>query len=168
MTMTLRTRKASWFVSGLLLVTFTLAGFDLVLAQPRDETPRPAFDGEATFEMLGENKLVNIDSVAYASDDGGKFDIYFACSSVRGTDPLRLIDEKDIMRAKSYFSEEKRYGKRFLKISRYYIRVRNIAYIEFGEGSVVIRFNARVYDSFAKLTLSGADAEDFRTKVRGL
>ncbi len=51
--MKLRTRKASWFVSGLLLVTVVSAGLELVVAQPKSETSRPAFDtSEATFELL--------------------------------------------------------------------------------------------------------------------
>ena len=164
--MTLRARRTSWFVAGLLLATVLSTGFDVVVARPRNEAPGPALDAEATFELLGENKFVNIDNIAYACDDGAVFDVYFACSSVRGTDPLRLTDAKDVARAKSYFADEKRYGKHFLKINKYYIRVRNIAYIEFGRGTVVVSFNARVYDSFANLTLSGADAEGFRRKMR--
>jgi hypothetical protein len=165
--MKLRTRKASWFVSGLLLVTVVSAGLELVVAQPNSETSRPAFDtSEATFELLGENKFVNINNITYTSDDDGVFNIYFACSSARGEDPLRLTDTKDIKRAKSYFNDEKRYGKRFLKINKYCIGVRNIAYIESNDGSVIVNFNARISDSFVMLTLSGADAESLRKKMR--
>ena len=81
--MKLRPRKASWFVSGLLLLTVVSAGLKFVVAQPNIETSRPAFDtSEATFELLGEHKLVNINNITYTSDEGGVFDIYFACSSV--------------------------------------------------------------------------------------
>ena len=102
--MKLRTRKASWFVSGLLLLAVVSAGLEVVVAQPESETSRPAFDSsEATFELLGENKVVNINNIAYTSDGDGVFDIYFACSSSRGEDPLRLTDAKDIMHAKIIF-----------------------------------------------------------------
>ncbi len=94
------------------------------------------------------------------------FDIYFACSSTRGEDPLRLTDTKDIRQAKLYFNDEKRYGKRFVKINKYCISMRNIAYIESKNNSVVVNFNARIADSFVRLTLSGADAESFRKKMR--
>jgi hypothetical protein len=165
--MKLRTRKASWFVSGLLLVTVVSAGLELVVAQPKSETSRPAFDtSEATFELLGEHKFVNINTITYTSDENKVFDIYFACSSTRGEDPLRLTDTKDIRYAKSYFNDEKRYGKHFLKINKYCISVRNIAYIESKDDSVVVNFNARINDSFVYLKLSGADAESFRKKRR--
>jgi hypothetical protein len=165
--MNVRTRKASWFVSGSLFLAVVSAGLEVVVAQPRSETSKPVFDaGEATFELLGENKFVNIDSIAYASDEEGLFDIYFACSSTRGEDPLRLRDAKDIMHARSYFHDEKRYVKHFLKINKYCIRVRNIAFIESKDDSVIVNFNARIADSFVKLTLSGADAESFRRKMR--
>jgi hypothetical protein len=165
--MNVRTRKASWFVSGLLLLVAVSAGLKMVVAQPRSETSRPAFDaGEATFELLGENKFVNLDNIAYTSDDEGLFDIYFACSSTRGEDPLRLRAAKDIMHARSYFNDEKRYSKHFLKINKYCIKVKNIAFIESKDDSVTVNFNARISDSFAKLTLLGADAESFRKKMR--
>jgi hypothetical protein len=162
-------RKASWFVSGLLLVAVVSAGLQLVVAQPESATRRPAFDtSEATFELLGEHKLVNINHITYASDEGGVFDIYFACSSTRGEDPLRLTDAKDITKAKSYFDDEKRFGKHFLKINKYCINVRNIAYIESNDDSVVVYFNARIADAFVQLKVSGADAESFRKKRREL
>jgi hypothetical protein len=143
------------------------AGLELVVAQPKSETSRPVFDtSEATFESLGENKIVNINNIAYTSDEGGAFDIYFACSSSRGEDPLRLTDTKDIRYAKAYFNDEKRYGKHFVKLNKYSISVRNIAYIESNNDSVIIRFNARILDSFVKLTLFGADAESFRKRMR--
>ncbi len=165
--MKLRTRKASWFVSGLLLFAVVSAGLEVVVAQPKSETSRPAFDtSEATFELLGENKVVNIKNIAYTSDGDGVFDIYFACSSTRGEDPLRLTDAKDIMHARSYFNDEKRYVKHFVKLNKYCINVRNIAYIESKDDSVIVRFNARISDSFVKLTLSGADAESFKAKMQ--
>ena len=161
--MKLLPRKASWFVSGLLLATVVSAGFKLVVAQPKSETSRPAFDtSKATFEMLGEHKSVNINHITYTSDEGGVFDIYFACSSTRGEDPLRLTDSKDITKAKSYFNDEQRHGKHFVKINKYCINVRNIAYIDSNDDSVVVNFNARIADAFVQLTLSGADAESFR------
>jgi hypothetical protein len=165
--MKLRTRKASWFVSGLLLVTVVSAGLKLVAAQPKSETSRPAFDtSEATFELLGESHFVNINNIAYTSDEDRRFDIYFACSSTRGDDPLRLTDTKDIRQAKAYFNNEKRYGRRFVKSNKYCISVRHIAYIESTNNSVVVNFNARRADAFMMLTLSGADAESFRKKMR--
>ncbi len=165
--MKLRTQMASWFVSGLLLVTVVSAGLKLVAAQPKSETAKPAFDtSEATFELLGESQFVNINNIAYTSDDDGVFNIYFACSSTRGEDPLRLIDTKDIRQAKSYFSDEKRYQKHFLKINKYCICMRNIAYIESKEDAVVVNFNARIADAFVMLKLSRADAESFRKKMR--
>ncbi len=167
--MKLRTRKASWFVSGLLLLIVVSAGLELVVAQPKTETRRPAFDtNEATFELLGEHKIVNINNIAYTSDESRIFDIYFACSSTRGEDPLRLTDAKDIAKAKSYFNDEKRYGKHFVKINKYCINVRNIAYIESNDNSVVINFNARIADAFVHLTLFGADAESFKKRWREL
>jgi hypothetical protein len=165
--MKLRTRKASWFVSGLLLVTVVSAGLGLVLAQPKSETSRPVLDtSEATFEWLGENKVVNINNIAYTSDEDRVFDIYFACSSSRGEDPLRLTDTRDIIHAKSYFNDEKRYLKHFVKLNKHCISVRSIAYIESNNDSVIVRFNARISDSFVKLTLIGADAESLRKKMR--
>jgi hypothetical protein len=166
--MNLRTRKASWFVSGLLLLAVVSAGLEVVVAQPKNETPRPVFGtSEATFELLGENKVVNINNIAYTSDGDGVFDIYFACSSTRGEDPLRLTDAKDIMRAKSYFNDEKRCGRHFEKHNKHCINVKHIAYIESKDDSIIIKFNARISDSFVTLTLSGADAESFRKKMRG-
>jgi hypothetical protein len=165
--MKLRTQMASWFVSGLFLVTVVSAGLRLVAAQPKSETSSPAFvTSEATFALLGESRFVNINNIAYTSDDDGVFNIYFACSSTRGEDPLRLTDTKDIRQAKSYFNDEKRYGKHFLKMNKYCICVRNIAYIESKNDSVVVNFNARIADAFVRLTLSGADAESFRKKMR--
>ena len=162
-------RKASWFVSGLLLVTVVSPGSELVVAQPESETRRRAFDtSEATFESLGEHALVNINNITYTSDEGRLFDIFFACSSVRGEDPLRLTDAKDITKAQSYFNDEKRSGKHFLKINKYSINVRNIAYIESNDDSVVVNFNARIADAFVQLKLLGADAESFRKKTREL
>jgi len=165
--MKLRLRMVSWFVSGLLLVALVSAGLELVVAQTKIETSRPAFDtSEANFELLGEHKLVNINHITYTSDEGGRFDIYFACSSTRGEDPLRLTDARDITKAKSYFNDEKRYGKHFVKINKYCINVRNIAYIEFNDDSVVVKFNARISDAFVRVPLFGADAEIFRKKMR--
>jgi hypothetical protein len=164
--MKLRPRKASWFVSSLLVLAVVLAGVKLVVAQPKTESSRPAFDtSEATFELLGEHKLVNINHIAYTSDEGGVFDIYFACSSTRGEDPLRLTDAKDITKAKSYFNDEKRFGKHFVRLNKHCINVRNIAYVESNNDSVVVKFNARISDAFVQLTLSGADAESFRKKT---
>jgi hypothetical protein len=165
--MKLQTRKASRFVSGLLLLAVVSAGLEVVVAQPKGEPSRPAFDpGQATFERLGENKVININNIAYTSDGDGLFDIYFACSSTRGEDPLRLTDAKDIAQARSYFNDEKRYAKHFVKLKKYCIGVRNIAYIESKDDSLTVRFNARISDSFAKVTLSGADAEIFGKKIR--
>jgi hypothetical protein len=162
-----RTRKASWFVLGLLLFVAVSAGLEVAVAQPKSGTSRPVFvTSEATFELLGENKVVNILNITYASDGDGVFDIYFACSSSRGEDPLRLTDTKDIKHAKSYFNDEKRYAKHFVKLNKYWINVRNIAYIESKDDSVIIRFNARISDSFVKLTLFGADAETLKKKMR--
>jgi hypothetical protein len=165
--MKLRTRKASWVVSGLLLVTVVSAGLKLIAAQPKGETSSPAFDTtEGTFEWLGDAQFVNINNIAYTSDDDGVFNIYFACSSTRGEDPLRLTGTRDIRKAKLYFDDEKRYGKRFVKSNKYRISVRNIAYIESKNNSVTVTFNARIADAFVTLTLSGADAESFRKKMR--
>lgn len=166
--MRLRTREASWFVSGLVLVTVVLsAGLGVVVAQPRSETPRAALDtSEATFEVLGEHLLVNTNNVAFTSQEDGFFDIFFSCSSTRGTDPLRLRDAKDISRAKAYFNDEKRHGRHFVKINKYCINVRNIGFIQFRDDVVVINFNARVMDAFLQVALSGADAENFRKKWR--
>ena len=128
---------------------------------------RPALDTTGgTFEWLGDSQFVNINNIAYTSDDDGVFNIYFACSSTRGEDPLRLTDTKDIRKAKLYFGDEKRYGKRFIKINKYCISTRNIAYIESKNNSAVVNFNARIADAFVMLTLSGADAESFRKKMR--
>ncbi len=163
--MKLHVRKASWFVSGLVLVTVMSAGLALVEAQPKSTISRPALEaGEAVFESLGEHKSVNINTIAYTSDEGGVFDVYFACSSTRGEDPLRLTDARDITKARSYFKDEKRYGKHFVKINRYCINVRHIAYIESKGDSVVVNFNARIADAFVHLTFSGGDAESFRKK----
>ena len=163
--MKVQTRKASWFVLGLLLFAVLSAGLQVVMAQPKSETSKPAFDAsEAAFESLGENKVVNIKNIAYTSDGDGFFDIFFSCSSTRGEDPLRLTDAKDIMHAKSYFNDEKRYLKHFVKLNRQWINVRNIAYIESTNDSVIVRFNARISDSFVNLKLSGADAESFKDK----
>jgi hypothetical protein len=151
----------------LLLVTVVSAGLESVVAQPKSATPGPALDASgATFEWLGENKFVNINNIAYTSDEDRLFDIYFACSSTRGEDPLRLTDTKDMMRVRSYFNDEKRYVKHFVKFNRYCINVRNISYIESNDDSVIVRFNARIADSFVKLRLFGADAEAFRKKMR--
>ncbi len=163
--MKLRLPKASWFVSGLLVVAVVSAGLESVVAQPKSETSRPAFDtSEATLELLGEHTLVNINNVTYASDEGAVFDIHFACSSARGEDPLRFTDTKDITKAKSYFNDEKRYGKHFVKTNKYWINVRNIAYIESNDDSIVVNFNARISDAFVQLKLTGADAESFRKR----
>ncbi len=165
--MKLRPRKASWFVSGLLLLTVVSAGLKLVVAQPNIEKFRPAFDtSEANFESLAEHKLVNINNITYTTDEGGVFDIYFACSSVRGEDPLRLTDARDITRAKSYFNDEKRYGKHFLRINSHCINLRHIAYVESNDDSITVNFNARIADAFVQLKLFGADAESFRKKRR--
>jgi hypothetical protein len=163
--MKLHVRKASWFNSGLVLVTVMSTGLALVKAQPKGKTSRPALEaGEATFESLGEHTIVNMNTIAYTSDEGRVFDVYFACSSTRGEDPLRLTDAKDLTKARSYFKDEQRYGKHFVKINKYCINLRNIAYIESNGDSVVVNFNARIADAFVHLTLSGADAESFRKK----
>ena len=165
--MKLRTRKVIWLVSGLLLVTVVAAGSGLVVAQPKSETSRPAIEtSEANFEVLGEHTIVNLDTITYTSDGAGAFDIFFACSSTRGEDPLRLTDAKDITKAQSYFNDEKRYGKHFVKINKHCIKVRNIAFIESNDDSVVVNFNARISDAFVQLKLSGADAASFRQKMR--
>jgi hypothetical protein len=165
--MKLLTRKASWFVSGLLLFAVVSAGLEVVVAQPKSETSRPLFEtSEARFELLGKDKIVNILNIAYTSDGDGAFDIYFACSSARGEDPLRLTDARDITSARSYFNDEKRYVKHFVKLNKYCISLRNIAYIESKDDSVIVRFNARISDAFVTLTLFGADAESFRRKMR--
>jgi hypothetical protein len=164
--MNLHVRNASWFVSGLVLVTVMSASLALVNAQPKSQTSRPALEaGEATFELLGEHKMVNIHTVTYTNDQGGVFDVYFACSSSRGEDPLRLTDARDITKARSYFQDERRYGKHFVKINKYCINVRNIAYIKSNGDSVVVNFNARIADAFVQLTFSGGDAERFRKKT---
>lgn len=165
--MALRMRKTSWFLSCLVVVTVISSGLQMVVAQPKNATSKPAFDtsGE-TFESMGEDKVVNTSNITYTSDDGELFDIYFACSSSRGNDPLRLTDPKDIKTAKAYFNDEKRYGKQFIKINKYCIKVHNIAYIKSNDNSVVVNFNARMSDAFVQLTLSGADAEVFRKKMR--
>jgi hypothetical protein len=165
--MKMRTRKPSWFVSGLLLFAVASAGLEVVLAQPKNETRKPAFaPGEATFERLGQNKIVNTKNIAYAIDLDEAFYIYFACSSERGEDPLKLTDAKDITHAKSYFNDEKRYAQQFVKVNRYWISARNIAYFEFKDDSVIVRFNARISDAFVELTLTDADAESFRKMMR--
>jgi hypothetical protein len=167
--MELRTRKASWFVSGLLLVAVVSAGLELAVAQPRSETSRPASDASpATFESFDEHFYININNVAYTSDEDRVFDIYFACSSSRAPDPLRFTDTNDIRKAKAYFNDEKRYGKHFVKINKYCINWRNIAYIESKGDSVFINLNIRIHDAFVQLRLSGADAESFRKKMREL
>ena len=165
--MKLRPRTAFWFVSAFLLVTVVSAGFELVVAQPKSETSRPALDkGGAVFELLGESKRVNINNIIYTSDGGRVFDIFFACSSTRGEDPLRLIDANDIAKARSYFNDEKRYGTHFVKLNKHCVNVQHIAYIELNDDLVVVYFNARIADAFVQLALSGADAETFRKKMR--
>jgi hypothetical protein len=137
------------------------------MAQPKRETSKPALDtGEATFERLTAHQFVNINNIAYTSDDAEVFDIYFACSAARAPDPLRLTVEKDKFYAKSYFNDEKRFGEHFLKINKYCINVQHIAYIESSEDQVVITFNARIADSFVQVALFGQDAETFRKKAR--
>ena len=79
---------------------------------------------------------------------------------------MRLTDAKDIAKAKSYFNDEKRYGKHFVKINTHCINVRNIAYIESNDDSVVVNFNARIADAFVQLRLLGRDAASFRNKSR--
>lgn len=165
--MKLRTRKASWFVSGMVLVALMSVGVELVVAQPKTETSRPAVgSSEPAFELLGEHYLVNVNNIAYTNDDGMVFDIYFACSSARAPDPLRFTDEKDIKRARAYFSDDKRHGKHFVQLNRYCINTRHIIYIESKRDSIVVNFNARIADSFVYLTLSGADAETFKKKMQ--
>jgi hypothetical protein len=78
----------------------------------------------------------------------------------------RLRAAKDITKARSYFDDEKRYGKHFVKINKYSINVRNIAYIESNDDYVSIKVNSRIADAFVQLKLSGADAESFRKKRR--
>ena len=82
--MKLHRGKAFWLVSGLLLVIVVSSGLELAVAQPKGETKGPASDArEATFQLLGERTLVNTNHIAYTSDEGPVFDIYFACSSAR-------------------------------------------------------------------------------------
>jgi hypothetical protein len=139
------------------------------MAQPKTDTRRPALDAsEATFESLGERITININTITYTSDEGEAFDIHFACSSERGEDPLRLAGAKDIAKAKLYFNDEKRYGKRFVRINKYCISLRNIAYIESTNDSVIVNFNARISDAFVQLKLVGADGESFTKKMREL
>lgn len=165
--MKLRTRKAFWFVLGVLLLAVASAGLDMVMAQPKSETSRPVFDrSEAAFELLVGNKFVNINNIAYTSDDDRFFDVYFACSSTRGEDPLRLFDPKEIINARSYFNDAKRYSKHFLKLSKHCISLRHIAYFESKGDSVILTFNTRIADAFVTLQLFGADAESFRKKMR--
>ena len=166
--MTFRTRRPSWFVSVLLLVALVLVGKELVVAQPQSGAARPASDAsEATFVSLGEHTIVNPNNVAYTSDEGKVFDIYFACSSSRGTDPLRLTREEDKIHARSYFNDENRQGNRFEKYNKYFISTQHIAYVELKDDSVIINFTARISDAFVQLTLFGADAESFRKKRPG-
>lgn len=165
--MKLHPPKASWFVSSLLVVILASACLDLVLAQPKNENPIQALEtNEATFEFLGEHKLVNIRNIAYTSDHDGVFDIFFACSSARGDDPLRLRDTKDITKARLYFNDQKRSAKHFVRINNYCISLRNVACIESRDDSILVIFNARVADAFVQLSLTGADAENFRQKWR--
>ena len=148
-------------------MTMVAAGSGLVVAQPKGETSRPAGEtSEGNFELLGEHIRVNLNNVIFTRDEGGFFDIFFACSSTRGEDPLRLTDAADITKARSYFNDEKRYGKHFVRINKHCIKVRNIAFIEFNDDSVVVNFNARISDAFVQLKLTGADAESFRKKRR--
>ena len=88
------------------LVAVVSAGLEVVVAQPKGEPSRPGLDsGQPSFESLGENKLVNINNIAYTSDGDELFDIYFACSSTRGEDPLRLTDpERFDKRADPFFT----------------------------------------------------------------
>lgn len=116
--------------------------------------------------MLGKDKFVNINNIAYTSDGDGVFDIFFACSSARGEDALRFRDAKDIINARSYFEDEKRYARHFVKLNKYCISLKNIAYIESKDDSVIVFFNARISDAFVELRLFGADAEGFRKKMR--
>lgn len=163
--MGLRTRKAFWFASGMLLVVAASARLELVAAQRGSEAQTSALEtGGATFESLGENLSVNLNNIAYTEHGEGFFDIYFACSSSRGSDPLRLVDAKDIKNAELYFNDEKRFGRHFVKAGKYRVNARNIAYIESRGDSAILFFNARILDSFARLTLAGADAEAFRRK----
>ena len=166
--MKLRTRKASWFVSGLLLLAAVSAGLGVVVAQPKSETSRPVFDAsEAAFESLGENKFVNINNIAFTSDDDRLFDIYFTCSSSRGEDPLRLTDAKDIIKARSYFNDEKRYVKHFVKLNKYCISARNIAYIESKDDSVIRLCSMLGSLGFIRAgEVICADAESFTKKMR--
>jgi hypothetical protein len=79
----LRTRRASWFLSGLLLFAVVSAGSDVVVAQPKNETSTPMFDmSQATFESLGEDKIVKLNNIAYTSDENGLVNIYFSCSLI--------------------------------------------------------------------------------------
>lgn len=166
--MTLQMRKPSWFVAGLVFVVVATAGVELCVAQPRTDTPRTVPESkEATFELLSDDALVNIHNIAYTSDEDGKFDIFFACSSVRNPAPLRLVEENDIKRAKAYFGDEKRYGKHFIALNQYRVSVRNIAFIETKKDSLTVNFNIRQGDWFAYLTFSGEDAEAFRQKLKG-
>ena len=79
---------------------------------------------------------------------------------------MRLTDVKDITSARSYFGDKKRHAKHFMKFDNTAINVRNIAYVESKDEFADYRFNARIADSFVKVTLAGADAENFRKKLR--
>jgi hypothetical protein len=164
--MTWRTRNPSWLVSGLLVVTAVAAGLGVVAAQPERETGRAAFNThEAAFELLGEHILVNLDNVAYASEEDGLIDVYFASSSRRGPDPLRLRDAGDKKMATSYFNDEKRCGRHFVKINKYRINLRNIAFIELKDNALIVNFSGKIMDSFMQIALSGLDAQNFRKKL---
>ncbi|MHC5537306.1 hypothetical protein ACYOEI_03610 [Singulisphaera rosea] len=160
--MALRTRRASWIVLGLFLVAATFAGLEAGFAQSGGGASKSTLD--ANFVSLDSNKIVNINNIAYVSDGGELFDIYFACSAARAPDPLRLTGSKDVAQARSLFNDKGRTGGRFERHGMYWISVDHIAFIETKVDSVVINFNARVFDSYASLTLTGADAERFRKR----
>jgi hypothetical protein len=162
-----RTQKGPWIMAVLLLVILASASFKLVVAQPHSEASSQASDtNETLYLSLGERYHVNPDNVAYTSDNDRFFDIYFACSSVRGECPLRLLNAREINEARSYFNNPKRHGNHFEKYGKYCINRRHIAYTVSKGDSLDIFFTARIADAFVQCTFSGADAESFRKKSR--
>ncbi|WP_422931928.1 hypothetical protein [Singulisphaera sp. PoT] len=166
--MTLQLRRASWFVSALVLAALVSASSAWVKAQPQGESSRaPGHSIKTPFVSVGDHFLVNMENVAYVSDGDGKFDIYFACSSQRGGDPLRLTNASEITQAKSSLSDRSGAGAHFERHGNSFINLEQIAYIETKGDSVFIYFNSRISDDFAQLTLSGDDAKAFLKHRRG-
>lgn len=161
-----RARRASWLLSGLVLVILMLFGLELVVAQPQDGDPGLAYDADGVeFTSLGDRLAVNTDNIAYTSDEGGVFDIYFACSSARGADPLRLSRPDDKEFARACFNGKNQFRYSFKKFGGYCVNMKHVAYVEFVGDSVVLNFSARVMDDFVQLKLSGADADEFKKRM---